>query len=79
VLVINDQGRVTAFKTSPITLASAGTSKKAAAVPAEQAAPPAPKRRGPSASEPIETPAQAPAESSAPAAEPPPRGNGTGG
>ncbi len=81
VLVINDQGRITAFKTSPITLAAASPSKAAAAQPAEQAAPPAPKRRGPpSASEPIEKPAQAaaPAESSAPAAEPPP-GNGTGG
>ena len=47
-----------------------------------QAAPAEPKRRGPpSASEPIEKPVQAPvpAESSAPAAESPPPGNGTGG
>ena len=76
VLVINDQGRITAFKTSPITLAAAAPAK-AAAEPA------APKRRGPpSASEPIEKPAQAPApaESSAPAAaEPTPPGTGTGG
>jgi outer membrane protein assembly factor BamB len=87
-LVINDEGRITAFKTSPITLAAAKPSKAAAAAPAgaaappaEEAAPPAPTRRGPpSPSEPIEKPAQAPApaESSAPAAEPP-HGNGTGG
>ena len=81
VLVINDEGRITAFKTSPITLAAARP-VKAVAPSAEQAAPAEPKRRGPpSASEPIEKPAQAaaPAESSAPAAEPPPPGNGTGG
>ena len=81
VLVINDEGRITAFKTSPITLAAASPAK-AAAPSAEQAAPAEPKRRGPpSASEPIEkpAPAPAPAESSAPAAESPPPGNGTGG
>ena len=78
VLVINDDGRVTAFKTAPISLASA-------ALPAPKAAPAATsdgerletgvprslQRRGPpSPSEPIERPA-APAES-APPAEPAP-------
>jgi outer membrane protein assembly factor BamB len=77
VLVINDEGRVTAFKTSPIALASAARSapKPAAAASEgerlETGVPPSLQRRGPpSPSEPIENPA-APAES-APSAEPTP-------
>jgi hypothetical protein len=72
-LVINDKGRVTAFKTSPIALASAARSapKKAASSEEgerlETGVPPSLQRRGPpSPSEPVERPA-APAESTAPA------------
>lgn len=82
VLVINDDGRVTAFKTSPITLASARPASKAAPAPAttgegerlETGVPPSLQRRGPpSPSEPIEKPAPAPAEAPAPADAPPPQ------
>ena len=75
-LVINDEGRVTAFKTSPIALASAArpAPKKAASEEGERletGVPPSLQRRGPpSPSEPVEKPA-APAES-APSAEPAP-------
>lgn len=61
VFVINDEGRITAFKAAPIALAAARPVKAA-----EPAAPP--ERRGPpSASEPIEKPAQAPAPEPVPA------------
>ena len=78
VLVINDEGRVTAFKTAPISLASAARPAPKAAPAAtsegertETSVPPSSQRRGPpSPSEPIERPA-APAES-APPAEPAP-------
>jgi outer membrane protein assembly factor BamB len=75
VLVINDEGRVTAFKTSPIALASAGKrgAPKTTRDSGEEGGAPAsaPRRGPPSASEPVEQPApqSAPAESA-----PPPQG-----
>jgi outer membrane protein assembly factor BamB len=83
VLVINDEGRVTAFNTTPIALASAAKSSKQKAAPAapsgeeserlETGVPPSLQRRGPpSPSEPIERPpVSEPAPSQPPAAEPP--------
>lgn len=86
-LVINDEGRVTAFKTAPIALASAAKSAPKAAPAAneegerlETGVPRSMQRRGPpSPSEPVERPpaAQAPAPAAepsppAPAAEPAP-------
>jgi outer membrane protein assembly factor BamB len=71
VFVINDEGRITAFETAPIALAEARPVKA-----------PEPARRGPpSASEPIERPADvsAPAPEPAPPAEAEPRGQGTDG
>jgi outer membrane protein assembly factor BamB len=62
VFVINDEGHITAFKTSPITLAEARPVKASE-----------PARRGPpSASEPIEKPAQAPSQAPEQAPEPAP-------
>jgi outer membrane protein assembly factor BamB len=63
VLVINDEGKVTAFKASPIALASARKAPKTTSdsAPVETGAPPSTQRRGPpSPSEPVEKPAQAP-------------------
>jgi outer membrane protein assembly factor BamB len=66
VFVINDEGHITAFRTSPITLAEARPVKKAEPAPAAE-----PPRRGPpSASQPIEKPVQAPEPASAPESAP---------
>jgi outer membrane protein assembly factor BamB len=74
VLVINDQGRVTAFKTSPITLAAA--SKKAPATKTdsgerlETGVPESMQRRGPpSPSEPVEKPEATPSSPPPPPAQ----------
>jgi outer membrane protein assembly factor BamB len=73
VFLINDEGKVSAFKSSPIALAAAKPAKAAPAAEegAAPAVPAAPTRRGPpSTSEPIEPPAAppaAPAESAPPA------------
>lgn len=79
VLVINDEGRITAFNTTPIALASAAKSSKQKAAPAnsneegerlETGVPPSLQRRGPpSPSEPIDRP---PAAEPSPSAEPAP-------
>ena len=71
VLVINDDGKITAFKTSPITLASAASAPKAKPKAdgerLETGVPESMQRRGPpSPSEPIERPA-APSAEAAPA------------
>jgi hypothetical protein len=75
VLVINDEGRITAFKTSPIALASAARSAPKAPAPKtedgerlETGVPPSLQRRGPpSPSEPVEKPpAETPAETPPP-------------
>jgi outer membrane protein assembly factor BamB len=63
VLVINDEGKVTAFKASPIALAAAPKAPKTSSDSErlETGVPPSIERRGPpSPSEPIEKPAQAP-------------------
>jgi outer membrane protein assembly factor BamB len=83
VFVINDEGRVTAFNTTPIALASAskGRSTTPKAEPsneesegAEPGTPPPTQRRRapPSPSEPIERPEAQPAPSAEPAPAPPP-------
>jgi outer membrane protein assembly factor BamB len=66
VFVINDEGHITAFRTSPIALAEARPVKAEAAPAAE------PKRGPPSASEPIEKPVPAPAPPATPEQAPEP-------